>query len=105
MDTVQGLIETYVDQLPEASHRNAYGFPCYFARNKVFGLYDGYALVLKFDPPTVEHLLTTELGKRFRHAASSADMSWVRVNLERLHSQEVLETLIRQSYDYVLGGL
>ena len=102
MDAVQDLIDTFVDQLPEASRRNAYGFPCYFVRNKVFGLYDGYALVLKFDDDTAEHLLSIDVGKHFRHASTNSDLAWIRLNLNKVHSEEVLETLIHQSYDFVL---
>lgn len=105
IDQLQNVIDEYVDRLPETSRRNAYGFPCYFVRDRVFGLYDGFALVLRFGDETVNHLLDIDLGKRFRHAGNSAmERSWVRINPRKVHSDEVLETLIRQSYDFVLGG-
>jgi hypothetical protein len=105
VDQVQRLIDAYVDQLPEASRRSAFGFPCYFARDKVFGLYDGYALVLKFDKSTGDELLALAVGQRFRHARNTFGRAWIRINPGRVQSTEVLETLIVQSYNYVLASL
>ena len=102
VDQVQSLIDIYVEQLPEASRRNAFGFACYFVRERVFGLYDGVALVLKFDKPTGDALLAEAVGSRFRHAKNPFGRSWIRINPTRVQSQEVLETLIVQSYNYVL---
>lgn len=102
MDTLEIVIGDYIDQLPECSRRNAFGFVCYFVRGRVFGLYDGLALVLKFDKPTGDQLLALQMGKRFRHATNAFGRSWIRLNPARVESDEVLETLIKQSYDFVV---
>ena len=102
MDALATVIEQYVDTLPDCTQKNAYGFICYFAKGKVFGLYDGIAIVLKFDKPTGDQLLAMRMGKRFRHATNAFGRSWIRVNPEKVESDEVLETLIKQSYDFVL---
>lgn len=103
-DSLQTMIEGYVTQLPDGAGRTAYGFPCYFAGERVFGLYDGDALVLKFDAETGEQLISMQFGRRFRHAATTSGKLWVRINLARVDSEEVLETLIHQSYEYVMGA-
>lgn len=104
LDSLQMMIEGYVSQLPEGTSRTAYGFPCYFAGEHVFGLYDGDALVLKFDAETGEQLIAAQFGRRFRHAATTSGKLWVRINLAQVSSEEVLETLIHQSYEYVVGA-
>ena len=104
-DSLQLIIEGYVTRLPGGASRMAYGFPCYFAGERVFGLYDGDALVLKFDSDTGEQLIAAEFGRHFRHAGAGTGRLWVRINLARLRSDEVLETLIQQSYDYITGAV
>ncbi len=101
LDIVKNLIDEYVDQLPETSRRNAYGFPCYFVKDRVFGLYDGIALVLRLDKPAGDELLVQRVAKRFRHARNASGRTWIRINPEKLQSEEVLETLIIQSYNFV----
>lgn len=96
-------MDDYVETLPEGSHRPAFGFQCYFAGGKVFGLYDGLAVTLKFSETTGTELLAMRMGKRFRHASSTFGREWIRINPARVDTDEVLETLIRQSYEYVLG--
>lgn len=103
-DGLQAFMDEYVDTLPKASRRAAYGFQCYFAGGRVFGLYDGLAITLKFPEETGTELLARRMGKRFRHASSTAGREWIRINPARVQTDEVLETLIRQSYEYVLGG-
>jgi len=103
-DQLQEFMDEYVAGLPEGSKRPAFGFQCYFAAGRVFGLYDGLAVTLKFDQPAGTQLLEMRMGKRFRHASSAFGREWIRINPARVESHEVLETLIRQSYDYVLGG-
>lgn len=104
IDSLHNMIEGYVTQLPAGASRTAYGFPCFFAGERVFGLYDGDALVLKFDAETGEQLIGMQFGRRFRHAATTSGKEWVRINLARVDSEEVLETLIHQSYEYVMGA-
>ncbi len=104
LDSLHTMIEGYVTQLPGGTSRTAYGFPCFFAGERVFGLYDGDALVLKFDADTGDQLITAQFGRRFRHAATTSGRLWVRINLARVSSEEVLETLIHQSYQYVMGA-
>ena len=103
-DSLQMMIEGYVTQLPKGASRTAYGFPCYFAGERVFGLYDGDALVLKFDADKGEQLIAAQFGRHFRHAATSSGKLWVRINLARVNSEEVLETLIYESYEYVIAA-
>ena len=96
-------MDDYVGTLPHGSSKAAYGFQCYFANGKVFGMYDGLAVTLKFPEDAGTQLLEMRMGKRFRHSSSSGGREWIRLNPARLDSDEVLETLIRQSYEYVLG--
>lgn len=100
-DVTQELIDEFVDKLPDASRRHAFGFPCYFVQDRVFGLYDGHALVLKLDKPTGDDLLVQRVAQRFRHARDASGRMWIRVNPEKLQSEEVLETLIVHSYNFV----
>jgi hypothetical protein len=104
-DQLQGFIDEYVGNLPEGSRRPAFGFQCYFAAGRVFGLYDGLALTLKFPTAKGTELLEMRMGKRFRHASSTFGREWIRINPARVDTDEVLETLIRESYDYVLGSV
>lgn len=101
-DRLQEFMDEYVATLPAGSQKPAFGFQCYFAGGRVFGLYDGLAVTLKFPEEVGTDLLAKRMGKRFRHASSTFGREWIRINPASVNTDEVLETLIRQSYDYVL---
>ncbi len=104
MDGLVSVIDNYINTLPDCTQKPAYGFMCYFVKGRVFGLYDGEALVLKFDKPAGDQILLQRMGTRFKHAMNASHRSWIRVNPEKVVTDEVLETLIKQSYDYVLNS-
>ena len=102
MEDLQTVIEQYMDSLTDCTQKHAFGFLCYFAKGRVFGMFDGIALTLKFDKPTGDDLLKLQMGQRFQHATNAFGRSWIRVYPEKMESDEVVETLIKQSYDYVI---
>lgn len=100
----KGILDACLEELPEANLRSAFGFPCLFARGKVFGLYDGDYIVLRFEEATVAHLAAQGEGYPFTPRANIASSrSWIKIAHEQLESPERLRDLIHTSYRGRLG--
>lgn len=95
----KGILDLCLEELPEASSKAAFGFPCFFARGRVFGLYDGDFIVLRFDETTVAALVAEGEGYPFTPRENIASSrSWIKVAHERLATPERLRGLIHLSY-------
>lgn len=101
----KAILDDCLEELSGADQRSAFGFPCYFARGKVFGLYDGDFIVLRFEEAVVADLVRQGEGHAFTPRASIASSrSWIKVAHEDLGSPERLRELIYHSYHARIAG-
>ncbi|MBI4498735.1 MAG: TfoX/Sxy family protein [Chloroflexi bacterium] len=98
------ILDECLEQLPEASLRSAFGFPCLFAAGKVFGLYDGDFIVLRFEEELVATLVAQGEGYAFAPRPNIASArSWVKIAHEHVGSPDRLRDLIYLSYRTRVG--
>jgi hypothetical protein len=97
----KSILDDVLEDLPDATWKAAYGFPCIFAGGRVFGLYDGDFIVLRFRPDQVEELVGRGEGSTLKGAkiGPSARMAWFRVAHDQLPGPERLRELILLSYE------
>ncbi len=100
----KGILDNCLEELPEAHVKAAFGFPCMFARERVFGLYDGDFIVLRFAEEVVATLVEQGEGYPFTPRANiSSSRSWIKIAHEQIGSSERLRELIYSSYHSRLG--
>jgi TfoX/Sxy family transcriptional regulator of competence genes len=96
----KAILDDLLEELPEAAWKSAYGFPCIFAGGRVFGLYDGEFIVLRFRPEQADVLVGQGEGVTLKgKLGASARMAWLRVAHDRLAGPERLRELVRLSYE------
>lgn len=96
----KAILDDLMEELPEATWKAAYGFPCIFAAGRVFGLYDGDFIVLRFRQDQAEALVGKGEGVTLKgRMGSSARMAWLRVAHDQLSGPERLRELVMLSYE------
>ena len=100
----KSILDDCLEELPEVDSRPAFGFPCLFVRGKVFGLYDGDFIVLRFEETVVSQLVAIGEGYPFTARANIASSrSWVKIAHDQMDSSERLRDLIILSYRTRVG--
>ena len=96
----KAILDYCLEEMTEASEKPAFGFPCFFARGRVFGLYDGDFIVLRFEEDVVDSLVSQGEGFPFKARANIASSrNWIKIAHEELVSTERLRELIFSSYN------
>src|SRR5690242_7239962 len=100
----KAILDDILDELPNTTWKSAFGFPCFFAEGRVFGLYDGDFIVLRFQPAQVDTLVGQGEGFAFKPRPNIATANtWVRIAHDQLAGPERLRELILLSYETRIG--